>query len=348
VREAVNLMLLAAFNGVLRVFRLPGLSIGPDKMKLENTLHLFGPGYEYVIAGYPPFVKDWLDCTTMDLSRFRLHAILGGEGYSVGLRSQFERFFKTVISSYGASDLEINIAAETDQSIALRRRCHDDRALCRKLFGREHPPMLFQYNPLDYLIEQSAGGEVVVTVLRRATVAPKIRYNIRDLGGTLHHREVQRRLRDHGVELRSLARVRSALPFLYVYGRNDLSVPFYGAKVFAADLERILNETPALGGSYAGFQLEVREETSLSKTLVINLERQAGAGAPEPAGADLNQLLYRRLQDVNQDFREVSKLFGPDKIEVCVHDHGCGPFAGQDIRLKRRYVAQESGRRLAG
>lgn len=313
-------------------------SIGPDAAKLESTLRLFGNRYEYVIAGYPPFVKDWLDHTALDLRPYRLHLICGGEGYSIGLRTRFEKVFRTVTSSYGASDLEINIAAETDLSAALRRCCHEDRSLCRALFGRDDAPMIFQYHPLDYLIEQSQEGELIVTVLRRGTVAPKIRYNIRDLGGALTWRQVKAQLAEHGADLEALAPMQMAMPFLYVYGRNDLSVPFYGAKVFSTDLDRILNETPELGAAYLSFNLAVREQEDLGKTLVINLERrrdQPGASN----GHDLKKLMYDRLRDVNQDFREVSRLFGPEQIEVNAFDHGTGPFGSHDIRLKRSYIS---------
>jgi len=52
-----------------------------------------------------------------------LHLVVGGEGMSEGLRNYFSRWFKSVFSSYGASDLEINIGAETPFSVALRQLC---------------------------------------------------------------------------------------------------------------------------------------------------------------------------------------------------------------------------------
>ena len=43
-------------------------SIGPDKAKLENAIKLFGPRYRYLINGYPPFIKNFVDTTSLDLS----------------------------------------------------------------------------------------------------------------------------------------------------------------------------------------------------------------------------------------------------------------------------------------
>src|SRR2546423_3957941 len=134
------------------------------------------------------------------------------------------------MSSYGASDLEINIGVETELTINLRRLCAQDRALAQKLFGRETPPMIFQYNALDYIIETTAEGELVFTIGRQTSAAPKIRYNLRDTGGTFTHKQLTGQLAAHGLDISELAKPQSSFPVLFVYGRSDLTVPFYGAK----------------------------------------------------------------------------------------------------------------------
>ena len=47
--------------------------------------------------------------------------------------------------------------------------------------------MIFQYNALDYIIETTPEGELLFTIGRQTSAAPKIRYNLHDLGGTLTH-----------------------------------------------------------------------------------------------------------------------------------------------------------------
>jgi len=42
------------------------------------------------------------------------------------------------------------------------------------------------------------------------------------------------------------------------------------------------------------------------------------------------------LREVNRDFREVSKLFGPEAIEVEMHENSTGPFEARDRRVKER------------
>ena len=129
-----------------------------------------------------------------------------------------------------------------------------------------------------------------------------------------------------------------AFPLLYVYGRNDLSVPFYGAKIFPSDIERLLNEQPELARRYQSFQLRASEDAQLNKWLHLTLELAAGV-TEGLADETLQALFYEQLRRVNQDFREVSRLFTAQRLRIEQHGAGCGPFAGRDIRVKHKYVA---------
>jgi phenylacetate-CoA ligase len=313
-------------------------SIGPDQQKLENTLALFGTGYRYLVFGYPPFVKSFVDTTRLDLSKYQMDLIVGGEGISEPLRAYLLRFFRTVISSYGASDLEINIGVETELTIALRRLCAKDRALSLKLFGRETPPMIFQYNALDYLIETNAEGELLFTIGRQTSAAPKLRYNLRDLGGVMTHRQLAERLRAHGVEIASLAARQSRFPILYVYGRGDLTVPFYGAKVSPADVEEVINSHPLLLRNVNSFQLVSYEDEQVNRRLKIHIEAARAHAGELPPAEDLRDILFEGLCRCNQDFREVTRMFERERVEVELHAFGEGPFAGRDIRIKNKYI----------
>jgi len=78
-------------------------SLGPDVSKLENTLRVFGPAYHYIVMGYPPLFKRFVDSTQLDLSRYEMDLVVGGEALSEGLRDYLLPYFKRVWSSYGAS-----------------------------------------------------------------------------------------------------------------------------------------------------------------------------------------------------------------------------------------------------
>lgn len=311
-------------------------SIGPDKAKLENAIRLFGPRYRYLINGYPPFIKNFIDTTSLDLTQYELHLVVGGEGMSEGLRGYFGKYFKSVFSSYGASDLEINIGAETQFTIALRQLCWKNATLSKALFGREDPPMVFQYNPLDYVIEQSSEGELIFTICRLANIAPKIRYNLHDRGGAWSCAELLAKLSAMGIETDTITKGSSSFPVLYVYGRNDLSVPFFGCKVFPTDLDHIIHQDSKLAKHLNSFQIQNVEDAQFNRMLHLHLEQAEGSAE---AFGDLHSIFYDGLLRVNQDFREISKMITPLHVKVTLYPYGTGPFAGRDIRIKSRYVA---------
>lgn len=313
-------------------------SIGPDQKKLENTLEIFGTSYRYLVFGYPPFIKSFVDSTRLDLGKYRMDLIVGGEGISEGLRTYLLKSFQSVISSYGASDLEINIGVETQLTIALRRLCLSNRALSESLFGRPMPPMIFQYNALDYIVETTADGELLFTIARKSGAAPKIRYNLRDVGGAFTHVQLARRLKEHGLDIAELAQPQSRFPILFVHGRGDLTVPFYGAKVYPSDLEEIINGNAALVKQIHSFQLSSYEDDRIDRRLAISLERVKEPSADLPPRQELRDILFDGLCACNQDFREVTKMFDRSCIEVEVHDFETGPFSGRDIRLKNKYI----------
>jgi phenylacetate-CoA ligase len=292
------------------------------------------------VFGYPPFLKAFVDSTDLDLSAYSIDLVVGGEGISEGLRAYLRKHFRSVVSSYGASDLEINIGVETEWTIALRARCAADPALCHALFGRDTPPMIFQYNAVDYRVETTPEGEMVFTICRDSGASPKIRYNLKDIGGTFTYRALTARLAEHGVVATSLAARFGCFPILYVYGRSDLTAAFYGAKVYPADVEATLLAHPALARAIGSFQFSSYEDARVNRKLAIALELapEVTAETLGVAAAELPGVFYRGLAQSNQDFREVSRLFGADAIEVALFANGTGPFAGADIRTKRQYI----------
>lgn len=313
-------------------------SIGPDAKKLENTLSLFGSKYRYLIFGYPPFLKSWLESTELDLSLYKIDAVVGGEGMSEGLRSYFLKRFNSIVSSYGASDLEINIGVETELTIALRRLCFENKKLSEKLFGRETPPMIFQYNAADYIVETNQENELLFTIVRLEGAAPKIRYNLRDLGGCYTHQDLSTKLKIENIEIKDLAVRQSAFPLLFVHGRGDLSVPFYGAKIFPHNIEEIINTHPKLAGKINSFQLKSEENAKLKRILEIHLEKSKNLKGDLPSLEQLHEIIFDELCRVNQDFREVTRMFDRDQVEIIVHDFETEMFAGRDIRIKNKYI----------
>jgi phenylacetate-CoA ligase len=314
-------------------------SVGPDVAKIENTLNLFGPRYRYVITGYPPFLKTLIDRAAVDWDALDVTAVFGGEGMSEGMRTYLARAFRKVYGSYGASDLEINIGSENDFTIALRRLLAERTDLAEQLLRPEAGlPMIFQYNPIDYYIETNADGELVVTLCRTRNASPKIRYNIRDLGHVVRLPDLRRVLAAAGVEPAELAPKHVDLPLLFLYGRADAAVPYFGSKITPTNLEDVVFSIPGLAETVNSFALIVSEDEQATKRLAFAFELREGAAAPPDIESVRAQIL-ERLRDLNQDYREVSRFLPPESVPTVEFlEAGTGAFAGHDIRLKRHYV----------
>ncbi len=325
-------------------------SVGPDVAKIESTLKTFGPGYRYVIAGYPPFLKTLIDTAEIEWERYDLTAIYGGEGMSEGMRAYLRRAFRALYGSYGASDLEINLAAESDFTIALRKLLGERPELCERIAGRPTGglPMIFQYNPLDYCIESNEEGELLVTLCRTANAAPKIRYNIHDLGHVVRFPDLERALAEEGIRVGNLASRRSDLPLLFLYGRADQAVPYFGSKVTPTNVDEILFEFPELAERISSFALVVSEDERASKRLAFAFELRPGHERPDRV-EELRDRFLERLRAINQDFREASRFIPAESVPMLAfHPAGTGPFAGHDVRLKRHYVQEASASSKSG
>jgi phenylacetate-CoA ligase len=311
-------------------------STGPDIAKIEKTLELFGPGYRYLICGYPPFLKQLVDTAALDWSRYDCLAAVGGEGMSEALRTYLQRAFRQIYSSFGASDLEINIATENDFTIAFRRLLAERPALAEALELPDHGslPMVFQYNPLDYLIETNDAGELVITICRLDTTAPKLRYCIHDLGCVRRFPQVREALAALGVQPAELDPRWLDLPLLFHYGRSDATVAFYGANLAVADVQDVVYSLPELAERVNAFALVCGEDEQANKTLELAFELRAEVEPP----ADVRTPLLERLAEVNQDWREASRFMPASQPALEFYAAGSGPFAGYDPRLKRQYI----------
>ena len=318
-------------------------SIGPDAGKIITTLKDFGPTYRYVIAGYPPFLKSLVDSPDIDWSQYNILAFYGGEGISEAMRDYLGKGFKKVYGSYGASDLEINLAAENDFTVKLRKLILANPQLRARICRFDGDPIVFQYNPMDYMVETNEDGELLITICRMENVAPKLRYNIHDRGHVMRFKEVARILAEEGYSISewNVGDI-AELPVMFHYGRADLAVAFYGCKITPNEIEKIVFETPQLAPIVELFALLTGEDERTNKTLTVALELRPGATAPSSDLDLLNREVFERLAVANQDYRESRKMI-PAGLEprLKFFEHGTGPFAGKDIRLKSNYIQKE-------
>lgn len=317
-------------------------SIGPDKNKIIQTMQEFGPEHTYVILSYPPFLKSLFDDTRLDWSRYDIVAAFGGEGISESMRDRILEVAHSAYGSYGASDLEINLALETDFTVELRRAIAASPELAARISKRAEYgvlPMIFQFNPFNYLIESNAEGELLVTILRSENLNPRVRYNIHDRGHVLRVRELEPILKDLGLQ-RVLKSKLLDLPILFHYGRSDLSVDFNGAVIGPDSLRDVINAHEQLLGAVENHRLVSFEDAQGNRQLHLALQLVEGIGRAELDEPALAAEIFAGLRAANGDFHNAI-LTSDDSMLPTLAFYGFrqGPFVGDGAKLKNEYVS---------
>ena len=332
-------------------------SIGPDIDKLLSTLTYLGPSYRFLISGYPPFLKHLLDEGArrgFPWDRYEVHGLVGGEGMTEELRDVLLERFRSVYSGYGATDIEIGMAAESPVSVALRRLARRRPDVREALFGDDpRLPMVFQYNPLIHFLEVNELGEIICTVSRLDLLSPRIRYNVHDEGGLLGFATARERLAAFGFDIERIGeRDETAgprgplpwsrpipLPFLWVNGRRDATISVMGANIYPEDIETVVYRDPTLVPRLHSFLLStVDDERGVPRPMVA-LELADMAGVDDRWRATMADQLRDGLTGLNIDYRSSIAEF-PDAMQPIVATYGLGegPFAADATRIKQRRI----------
>lgn len=313
-------------------------SIGPDKVKVIDTLLELGPDFEYVILGYPPFLRLLTESDEIDWKKYKISAIYGGEGLSESMREYLLGYYQKVVGSYGASDLEINIAHESDFTITLRKALRDDESLRKELlvYNRGILPMIFQYNPYDYLFETNEKGELLVTICRLYNLSPRIRYNIHDLGNAVDFYKLKKILCKHGRE--DILRLADFdFGVLFHYGRSDLSVDYNGAVVGPEEVRQIIENEVHFRDKVNTFRLISYEDEKARKHLLIALELNEHCILRGEEKTTLLETIVHELQKTNLDFKSAHSTTQL-KPELRAYAFNTGIFDTAHTKLKNDYI----------
>ncbi|WP_241983468.1 CoF synthetase [Cryobacterium tagatosivorans] len=278
----------------------------------------------------------------LDWEKYDIVAAFGGEGISENMRSHILRYAHSAFGSYGASDLEINVAIETDYTVELRRAIAQSPKLAKRITKQGEYgvlPMVFQFNPYDYLIETNEGGELIVSIVRKQNINPRLRYNIHDRGHVMRLRDLRPILEEHG--LGRLNRLQFLdLPLLFHYGRSDMSVDYNGAVVAPDALRDVIYTDPVLLRAVANHRLVSFEDELGDKQLHIALQLTEGAG--DGSGHDLaawRASVVAALRRINGDFNNAILTSADATLPtIAFYPWRSGPFAGDGAKLKNEYV----------
>ena len=255
---------------------------GNNKAEIFRIVRELSPHFEQtVLLGYPPFVKDVIDTGLVegiDWSQYQTKLVFAGEVFSeewrnlVGQRIGSKSPCFDSSSLYGTADGGV-LGIETPYSIAIRRWLAKHPKAARLLFGESRLPTLVQYDPVSRFFETHEGTLVVST----ENTVPLVRYHIADKGGVLSFDEMWVFLTEQG--LKSVDELGlpegfkpRTLPFVYVFGRADFTVSYYGANIYPENVTVGLEQAEIIQSVTGKFVLETQEDDKGDKYLHIIVE----------------------------------------------------------------------------
>lgn len=323
------------------------ISTGANSEAVLRMIKEFGKNNQkLVITGYPSFMLGFLDYAEaqgVDLTTYNLVAVVGGEGISERARDRLtvNGHFKKVISSYGASDLDINIGFENDFTVGLRKKCLENPLLAKQLFGKKKgSPMIFQYNPLFYYIESNEKGQLLYTSASGRKVSPRVRYNSHDIGMVMTSDELMAKMKDYNIDFELPS---NNLPFLFVWGREGISASYYAAKILPEELENAIQEIPDLADQVENYALHTYEDAKAVKRLgfFIELKKDADADTLQDQTEELNEAILDYIREHSFDFKQMDDVAiknGGDRPTLTIFRNGNGPMANQPAHKKKQYI----------
>ncbi|MCQ8126827.1 phenylacetate--CoA ligase family protein [Methylomonas rivi] len=285
---------------------------GNNKAEIFRVVRELAPHFEQtVLLGYPPFVKDVLDAGAaegMAWAEYRTKLVFAGEVFSeewrtlLGQRSGSLQPCFDSASLYGTADGGV-LGNETPFSVAIRRWLADRPRAARELFGESRLPTLVQYDPCNRFFEVHENTLVV----SGENSVPLLRYHIADKGGVLGFDEMWDFLKQHGIQ--SIADLGlpvdfkpRALPFVFVFGRADFTVSYYGANIYPENISVGLEQADVARWVTGKFVLQVLDTPAGDKALRVAVELQPDVPPDRLLRETIEVAIKQQLLRLNSEF----------------------------------------------
>jgi phenylacetate-CoA ligase len=318
---------------------------GNNKTEIFRVVRELAPHFEQtVLLGYPPFIKDVLDAGLaegIDWAAYRPKLVFAGEVFSeewrdlVGGRIGSDAPCFASASLYGTADGGV-LGNETPFSIAIRRWLAGHPEAARALFGESRLPTLVQYDPHSRFFEMHEGTLVVSA----ENSVPLVRYHIADKGGLLSYADMWAFLREWGIQsladlgLDDTFRPRE-LPFVFVFGRADFTVSYYGANIYPENVTVGLEHPQISQWASGKFVLSTAETGQGDKVLQIAVELLPGLALDDAMKPVIAESIRAQLLRLNSEFANYTPI-ERQLPEISLH-----PFGDPEhfpLGVKHRYT----------
>ena len=285
---------------------------GNNKAEIFRIVRELAPHFKQtVLLGYPPFVKDVIETGLVegiDWCQHQTRLVFAGEVFSeewrdlVGQRIGSGSPCFDSSSLYGTADGGV-LGIETPYSIAIRRWLAKHPKAARLLFGESRLPTLVQYDPVNRFFETHEGTLVVSA----ENTVPLVRYHIADKGDVLSFDEMWTFLTEQGLHSFDELGLPEGfeprtLPFVYVFGRADFTVSYYGANIYPENVTVGLEQAEVIQWVTGKFVLETQEDDKGDKYLHIMVELLPNSAAEAGLSSVIASSIRNQLLRLNSEF----------------------------------------------
>ncbi|MGH6929239.1 MAG: phenylacetate--CoA ligase family protein, partial [Dongiaceae bacterium] len=248
---------------------------GSNRDEIWRVARELAPQFEQtVLLGYPPFLKDVIDggiAGGIDWRPLRVKLAMAGEVFSeewrtlVGERLGSTDWCYDSASLYGTADAGV-LGNETPLSVCIRRFLGANPEAARQLFGESRLPTLVQYDPFARYFETvpDAEGRGHTLLFTGDNGVPLVRYHIADNGGLVPYERMIHFLADWKFDpVKELGghgwRGVHRLPFVFVFGRANFAVSYFGANVYPENVSVGLEQAEVRDWVTGKFVLQAKE-----------------------------------------------------------------------------------------
>lgn len=295
-------------------YKLSIITPGIFKEEIIKAVKNLGKQFDKVIiGGYPPLIKDTIDDGLrkgLDWKEYNLGFIFSAEGFTENFRDYIiqktglKNPYKDTLNHYGTVDLG-TMSHETPISILIRKILLQEKKNT-VIFNEEYrQPTLTQYIPELFFFEEMDNN----LICSAFTGIPLVRYDLKDYGCIIKLKDMQRKLKDKGIDLdkkikeTKLEETLWNLPFVYVYERNDFIVKLYGANIYPDSIRRVLQQTEYNNNLTGKFTLEIGFDTEQNQYLLINIELEPNVNPSKDIEEKIKNEIVKTLLEENSEYR---------------------------------------------
>lgn len=221
-----------------------------------------------------PIITSLLRSRKVELKKGTVYFPVVGEYFSESLREHICTEYghpaedvNVLWTGYGSADTG-SVSVETEQTIRIRKWFAHHPEESKRWFGTEDTPMMLQFTPDVYV--EIIDGHIVVT---KDQFIPLVRYDTNDRGGILQREQLRGILPDSLLD---------TMPeqWMYVMGRADNAVIFYGTNLMIGEIQQfLLSLEPEMGygGLYTIHEAANDDIATLEFTVYTRGEHPANA-----------------------------------------------------------------------